>query len=206
MGQNRSLFLYFCSFLTMQDRYSTHLTVNDKSIDGMLGSQTRGSRMEGSDESNEIWRHPCCRSCLHGEKVSAPTLSNAFWSWNAFPPSSHLPPALIPLPHLFSIQIFFNSPSHSIFIFVKRKWKSKNRNFAQIILLTKANWIWKCIFDTLLSSTCYLFEFNPGAHVVNKFFVSSKIRFFEGGSPGAYFIKLYGSINYGFIVTAKLWP
>ena len=88
--------------------------------------------------------------------------------------------------------------------FVKRKWKSKNRNFAQIILLTKANWIWKCIFDTLLSSTCYLFEFNPGAHVVNKFFVSSKIRFFEGGSPGAYFIKLYGSINYGFIVTAKL--
>ena len=132
MGQNRSLFLYFCSFLTMQDRYSTHLTVNDKSIDGMLGSQTRGSRMEGADESNEIWRHPCCRSCLHGEKVSAPTLSNAFWSWNAFPPSSHLPPALIPLPHLFSIQIF------SIPLLIQYLFSSKESGRVKTEILLKS--------------------------------------------------------------------
>ena len=34
------------------------MTINEKSVDGMLGSQTWGSRMEGVDESTEIWRHP----------------------------------------------------------------------------------------------------------------------------------------------------
>ena len=29
-----------------------------KSIDGMLGSRTQGSRMEGTDKSTELWRHP----------------------------------------------------------------------------------------------------------------------------------------------------
>ena len=36
------------------DKYST----NDKSIDGVLGTQTRGGRMVGADESVELWRHP----------------------------------------------------------------------------------------------------------------------------------------------------
>ena len=30
----------------------------DKIVDGVLGTQTRGSRMEGADKSTELWRHP----------------------------------------------------------------------------------------------------------------------------------------------------
>ena len=29
-----------------------------KSIDGVLGTQTRGGRMVGTDKSTELWRHP----------------------------------------------------------------------------------------------------------------------------------------------------
>ena len=29
-----------------------------KSIDGVLGTRTQGSRMVGTDESTELWRHP----------------------------------------------------------------------------------------------------------------------------------------------------
>ena len=35
----------------------TNLTINDNSIDGLLGSRTWGGRMEGADESTELWRH-----------------------------------------------------------------------------------------------------------------------------------------------------
>ena len=31
---------------------------NDKSVDGVLGTQTGGGRMVGADESTELWRHP----------------------------------------------------------------------------------------------------------------------------------------------------
>ena len=55
MGHTRPL---FCSFSHCMDKYSTNLTINDKSIDGMLGSRTRGGRMEGADESTELWWHP----------------------------------------------------------------------------------------------------------------------------------------------------
>ena len=30
---------------------------NDKSIDGMLGTRTRGSRMVGADKSTKQWQH-----------------------------------------------------------------------------------------------------------------------------------------------------
>ena len=30
-----------------------------KSLDDMLGTQTRGGMMEGADESIELWRHLC---------------------------------------------------------------------------------------------------------------------------------------------------
>ena len=33
----------------------------DKSIDGVLGTRTRGGRMEGADESTELLQHPQCR-------------------------------------------------------------------------------------------------------------------------------------------------
>ena len=48
--------LFFFIFLLpthCKDKYSTNLTVNDRSKDGVLGSRTRGSRMEGADESIE---------------------------------------------------------------------------------------------------------------------------------------------------------
>ena len=53
MGQTRPLFVLF-SFLS-HDKYSTNLTINYKSIDGVLGTQTRGGRMVGADGSTELW-------------------------------------------------------------------------------------------------------------------------------------------------------
>ena len=49
----------FCSFwFFSHDKYSTNLTINYKSVDGVLGTKTQGGRMAGSDESTEHWRHP----------------------------------------------------------------------------------------------------------------------------------------------------
>ena len=56
--QTRPLFVYFRTFHNEKtNAYSTNLTVNDKSIDGALGTRTRGGRTEGADESTELWRH-----------------------------------------------------------------------------------------------------------------------------------------------------
>ena len=38
------------------DKYSTNLTINEKSVDDMLRSPTQGGRMECVDESTELWR------------------------------------------------------------------------------------------------------------------------------------------------------
>ena len=51
-------FCLFSFFSQYKDKYSTNLTIIYKNIDCVLGSQTRGSRMEGTDESTELWRHP----------------------------------------------------------------------------------------------------------------------------------------------------
>ena len=51
MGQTRPLFGLFSFFSQRKDKYSTNFTINDKSIDGVLGNQTRGGMMEGADES-----------------------------------------------------------------------------------------------------------------------------------------------------------
>ena len=40
------------------DKYSTH-TINDKSVDGVLGTRTQGSNMVGTDKSTELWWNPC---------------------------------------------------------------------------------------------------------------------------------------------------
>ena len=59
MGQTRPLFLFiFVLFSHRMDKYSTNLTINEKSVDGMLGSRTRGGSLEGADESTELRRHP----------------------------------------------------------------------------------------------------------------------------------------------------
>ena len=49
------LFLFiFVLFSHRMDKYSTNLTINEKRVDGMLGSRTRGGRMEGTDQSTEL--------------------------------------------------------------------------------------------------------------------------------------------------------
>ena len=48
-----SLFI-FVLFSHRTDKYSTNLTIIEKSIDGMLGRRTRGSSMDGADESTEL--------------------------------------------------------------------------------------------------------------------------------------------------------
>ena len=55
MGQSRLLFLFIFVFSTCHNLNSNLI---HKSIDGVLGVQTRGGRMEGIDESTELWRHP----------------------------------------------------------------------------------------------------------------------------------------------------
>ena len=47
------------------DKYSTHLTIMDKIIDGLLGIRTQGARMVGVGESTELWqRHASFQKCF----------------------------------------------------------------------------------------------------------------------------------------------
>ena len=49
-GPNPASFWFiFRSFSQHKDKYRTNFTINDKSIDGVLGSRTRGGMMEGVD-------------------------------------------------------------------------------------------------------------------------------------------------------------
>ena len=52
---------------TTQDKYNSNLTITVKSIDGVLGIQTWGGRMEGTDESTELWRHPAADFIFNDE-------------------------------------------------------------------------------------------------------------------------------------------
>ena len=54
-GPNPATFCLFSLF--SHDKFSIN-TLNDKSIDGVLGTRTRGGRMGGTYESTELWRHP----------------------------------------------------------------------------------------------------------------------------------------------------
>ena len=53
MGQSRPLFVYFCYFLD-----SISIIQIEKSVDGVLGTRTRGRRMVGADETTELWLPP----------------------------------------------------------------------------------------------------------------------------------------------------
>ena len=56
---NSATFLFiFVLFSHRMDKYSTNLTINHKSIDGVLESRTQGSRKEGTNESTELWCSP----------------------------------------------------------------------------------------------------------------------------------------------------
>ena len=48
----------FLFWFFSHDKYSTNLTINFKSVEGVPGTQTLGGRMIGTDESTEIWQHP----------------------------------------------------------------------------------------------------------------------------------------------------
>ena len=54
MGQSRPLFVYFLSFLV-----TFSIIQIEKSVDGVLGIQTRGRRMLCADETTELWWAPC---------------------------------------------------------------------------------------------------------------------------------------------------
>ena len=54
MAQTWPLFVYFRPFLNT----NTVQSLTTKSVDGVLGTRTRGGRMVGVDESTELLRHP----------------------------------------------------------------------------------------------------------------------------------------------------
>ena len=59
MGQSQPLFVYFCSYLiTISIQF-------EKSVVGVLGIQTQGSRMVGEDETMELWWPPKRGNVLH---------------------------------------------------------------------------------------------------------------------------------------------
>ena len=83
-GLNPASFYLFLFF--SHEKYSTILTINYNSIDGVLGTWTQGSRMVGTDESTELWHHPynCfyCESLNNNEVSSNPGKGNSFLYFN----------------------------------------------------------------------------------------------------------------------------
>ena len=73
MGQSRPLFVYFHSILV------TISIQIEKSIDGVLGIQTRGCRMVGVDETTELWRPPGV--CFLFGKILNPII---LFNWDGF--------------------------------------------------------------------------------------------------------------------------
>ena len=54
MGQTRVLFVYFRTFHNLMTNIKQNLTLNGKSMDGMLGIRTRDRWMLGADESTDL--------------------------------------------------------------------------------------------------------------------------------------------------------
>ena len=48
----------FCLFSSFTHHIYCTNTINDRSVDGVLGTWSRGSRMVGADEATELWQHP----------------------------------------------------------------------------------------------------------------------------------------------------
>ena len=55
IGQTPASLCIFSFF--SHDKYSTILTKTAKSVDGVIGTWTRGSMIVGADKSTELWRH-----------------------------------------------------------------------------------------------------------------------------------------------------
>ena len=66
---------HFCLFLFISlDKNSTNLNINNKSVDGVLGTQTWGSRMVGARESIELWWPPTHFISYQDKKVDVQIL------------------------------------------------------------------------------------------------------------------------------------
>ena len=61
----------FCLFWFFSyDKNSPNLTINAKSVDGVLGIRTGGGRMVGAEKSTELRRHPYAQSYKHSPIVN----------------------------------------------------------------------------------------------------------------------------------------
>ena len=68
--KNGSIPITFCLFSSFShDKYSRN-TINEKRVDGVLGTQTWGCSMEGTDESTELWQHPRISSLFCWSKIT----------------------------------------------------------------------------------------------------------------------------------------
>ena len=69
-GPNPASFLFiFVPFHNTRTKIVQIFTINELSIDEVLGSRTRGSMMEGADESTELWRHQTYSQMVEGLSV-----------------------------------------------------------------------------------------------------------------------------------------
>ena len=58
-GPNPAPFCFiFVLIHNSKTNYSTNLTINDKSLDGVLGTRTWCGSMEGANKSTQLWQHP----------------------------------------------------------------------------------------------------------------------------------------------------
>ena len=78
-GPTRPLFCLFSFFSQCKDKYSTNLTINDKSFGGELWSQTRGGRMQGVDKYTEFSRHPFSWNLLFNNRKET-TFLKILWN------------------------------------------------------------------------------------------------------------------------------
>ena len=72
-----------------------HYTIQyiDESVDSVLGIRTRGGRMEGADESTELWRHPQVGWIVNQILNKPLKLPMGFWilpKWQNFNKSRHI--------------------------------------------------------------------------------------------------------------------
>ena len=63
MCQTRPLFVSFRPFLTTMTNIKQNLTIDGRSLNGVLGIRNRDHRVKGADESTELWR-PLSEACF----------------------------------------------------------------------------------------------------------------------------------------------
>ena len=79
-GSNPASFCFFSFFPHCKAKYSTTVTLNYVRLDEVLGTRTRGGRMEGANESTEPCWHPKTRECFL-TSISRTVLNRLEHSW-----------------------------------------------------------------------------------------------------------------------------